>query len=119
MATHDADKFGDRFNLALEFRGLQDAPTRKLGEMLGVSHGMISLYKKGSYPKMKQGARLANSLGVSFNWLMAGQGPMLPKPVTARESPEDAVFIAMFLDAPETTKKEIRDYARYIIDRGG
>lgn len=119
MATHDANKFGDRFNQALELRGLQDAPTRKLGKMLGVSHGMISLYKQGSYPKIKQGARLANALGVSFNWLMAGQGPMLQRPSTAKESPKDAIFIAAFLDAPEDIKKEIRDYARYIMKRGG
>jgi len=59
------------------FRSEIDLTTRALGEVLGVSASVISDWESGKAPVRKPNAMALQLLyGVSWKWLMEGEGPM-------------------------------------------
>jgi len=66
----DQQEMGRRIALAREGRGMNQA---QLGDLLGVTKGMISHYELGkSSPGYETLTKMAESLGKSVNWLLFG-----------------------------------------------
>ena len=69
--------FSKRLNQAINWK-YPDASYRELAKILGVSTTFISDMRNGNkMAASDSGVQLAEKLGVSYNWLMAGQGPMV------------------------------------------
>ena len=70
--------FAKRFKEAVHYAGVEDTQ-EALGKLLGVSPVTIWSYRNGDkLPRMKRASEIAIRLGVNVNWLMTGEGDMLP-----------------------------------------
>ncbi|MFT0533198.1 helix-turn-helix domain-containing protein [Castellaniella hirudinis] len=76
------ETFGDRILLSRTRLGLSQA---QLARLCGLSQSAISGYENGSRRSSKKLTVIAQILGVSFYWLMHGEGDQSPA------QPEDAM----------------------------
>ena len=107
-----AQQFGRRFRL---FRTSQDLSQKELAEILGVRHSNISRLERATIHKLDL-LLLSNcqaKLGLSIDWLVTGQGPILRgQPRDIISSPEDLSRLAIkrkFLNGrPALAEENIR-----------
>lgn len=70
-------EFGERFSAAVK-RKFADKSLRALAPILGVSPAFVGDMMNGvKMPSSDTGVNLAEKLGVTFEWLMTGKGPMI------------------------------------------
>lgn len=68
-------EFAKRFRKAVKMAGIDDTQ-KHLSKLLGVSEVMIWSYKNGEkLPRMSKAIHMADTFGVSVQWLLQG-GPM-------------------------------------------
>jgi len=86
-----AEQIGRRFR---NFRVSQGLQQKKIGAMLGVSHGNISRLERGAVHRF--GAcfldRCRTEFGLSIDWLLTGQGPMVLPQAQLRKRPPELGF---------------------------
>jgi len=108
----DTAAFGERFTQALAKAGYADFSTRKLGERLGVSPTAAVTWKKGEkIPGVERMVLIADHLGVDVGWLLTGRGAMA-------QDPSIKIFTTIVERMTPEQRKEVFDYAAYIIERG-
>lgn len=70
-------EFAKRFKSAVKHSGVEDTQ-EGLSKLLGVSSVMIWSYRNGEkMPRMSTATRMAETLGVSVDWLLTGKGEQL------------------------------------------
>jgi hypothetical protein len=89
--VEETTDFYKRLVLAMEYA--KKSPTRTEREC-ELSGGYMTSLKKGKIvlPGVEVVSMLADYLGVSFEWLARGRGPMLSDPETSRDSGLEAVL---------------------------
>lgn len=84
---------------------------RKLGELVGVSGGIIGLYEKGTRsPRPKVMQKLAKALDVDVNWLESKEDPDQHNKYKVQL--DSVMELVGFLDKPHNERKVLSSYAR-------
>jgi len=73
--TRTPRTFGERVRLCRDLAGIGQ---QVLATKVGVSLTTIQNYEGGQYPKGELAVALANALGCSLDWLLAGKEPIFP-----------------------------------------
>lgn len=93
--------FTDRLEYAMAEAGFGD---NELAREAKVSQGYISkITERRGSPRASTGKRLADALGVSFNWLMVGEGEMRAQPSSS--------------PPPALTEELLEQFGRIVDDR--
>jgi transcriptional regulator with XRE-family HTH domain len=93
LAAMASSTLASRLKRARELRGIGVAD---LGVRVGMSRGFVSEVERGNTRKLmaETALKLARQLGVRVEWLVLGEGPMLP--------PESSQAFASAPERPET-----------------
>jgi transcriptional regulator with XRE-family HTH domain len=84
ITTVSAETFADRFQRL--FKGMSVAD---IGRKLEVPHTTVRNYSLGRLPAPEILIKIANETNVSLNWLLTGDGPMIPSPSAAAVAPSE------------------------------
>ena len=102
--------FFDRLDNRMKISGLNGAD---LAVKAGVTPTAISRYRQGRIPAAEELLRLAQALGVSMEWLLAGIGPTPPHAESGghlKQAKAEAEKLARQLGEAEDTAKRLRAF---------
>lgn len=91
----------------------------RLSETTGLSTGLLSNYKNGTDPSLKNAVKIANALDVSLDYL-AGRDGYAPSPLAAGEpcgeslSPDEESLVSTYRSVTSHGKKAMMTNARAV-----
>ena len=98
--------FKERLEMALAMSGLTAA---ELSRKTGISEGMISCYRKGTYtPKSRKLYAIATALNVSPSWLLGFDDP-------SKEADLDQAISTVWEALDDEHKALALEYCKYLI----
>lgn len=104
--------FTDRLIEAARYAGVGESQA-EIARSLGVSRQRVSMwFLRGSLPAADDAVKMASALGVRPEWLLNGEGQMLPDPSSDGLSSEERDLVKNYRTAAPKVREVIRSMVR-------